>query len=255
MPLRVLIVDDESLARERLRRLIERQTDITIIGECGDGVSALECIRRDRPQVVLLDVQMPELDGLEVVQQLEPHLRPVIIFVTAHDRYAVQAFEVQAVDYLLKPVDEGRLAAAIQRARAQCQPGAGPEWAERLNRLLGELRPEAKSQDRLAVKTDGRVVFVKYSELDWIEASDNYVELHVGTTCHLLRETLSNLSERLPSDQFLRISRSVIVNLDRVKELQPLFHGEYCIQLRDGTKVTLTRTYRHLLPRFGVGSE
>jgi len=253
MTLRVLIVDDEPLARERLRRLVERQSDLLVIGECGDGVTALETIRRDRPQVIFLDVQMPELNGLELVQLLEPELRPVIIFVTAYDRYAVQAFEVQAVDYLLKPVDEGRLVAAIQRARARCQPGASPEWAERLNRLLVELRPEAKSQDRLAVKTDGRVLFVKYSELDWIEASDNYVELHVGQACHLLRETLSNLSERLPADQFLRISRSVIINLDRVKQLEPLFHGEYCIQLRDGTKVTLTRTYRHLLPRLGVG--
>ncbi len=255
MKLRVLIADDEPLARERLRRLLERQKDIIVVGECGDGLSTLESIRRDQPQVVLLDIQMPELDGLGVVEGLDDTVRPAIIFVTAHDRFAVRAFEVQAVDYLLKPVDESRLAAALERVRARSLSGSQPEWAQQLNHLIGELRPENRLGDRLAVKSDGRVVFVKISELDWIEACDNYVELHVGTASHLLRETLSRLSERLPSQQFLRISRSIIINMDRVRELQPLFHGEYCIILRDGTKVTLTRTYRNQLPRLGVGTD
>lgn len=252
MILRVLIVDDEALARERLRRLVERQPNVLVVGECADGVSAREFIQRESPQVVLLDVQMPELDGIGLAQNLPEAHRPIIIFVTAHDQYAIRAFEVQAIDYLLKPVDETRLAAALLRARERCESGSNPEWANRLNRLLDELRPEQKSADRIAIKTDGRVVFVKYGELDWIEAADNYVELHVGGTQHLLRETLSNLSEQLPMEQFLRISRSVIINLDRVKELQPLFHGEYCVILRDGTKLTLTRTYRGQLPRLGV---
>lgn len=255
MNLRALVVDDEPLARERLCRLISKQPQVTLIGECGDGLTAVETILKTQPNLVFLDIQMPELDGFEVVRRLPSTARPCIVFVTAFDRYAVRAFEVEAMDYLLKPVDEERFLAALRRVQARNERGAQSEWNERLTRLLVELKPENKSVDRLAVKTDGRVLFLKFTELDWIEASDNYVEIHAGPNIHLLRETLASLNERLPSDQFLRISRSVIINVEHVRELQPLFHGEYSVILKDGTRVTLTRTYRGQLARLGLGKD
>jgi two-component system, LytTR family, response regulator len=248
--LRTLIVDDEPLARDRLRQLLRDEPDIEVIGECGDGMEALEAIRSGRPDLVFLDVQMPELDGFGLLAELGQDSPPAIVFVTAHDEFAVRAFEVHALDYLLKPFDAERLQAALRRARGWLvQRGTG-DLGERLSALLADLRGAGmvgKPQDRLAVKSSGRVVLLKHDEIDWIEAADNYVNLHVGRESHLLRETMNSLEQRLPADRFLRISRSTMVNLDRVRELQPMFHGEYAVILRDGTRLSLSRGYRDKL--------
>jgi two-component system LytT family response regulator len=243
--IRTLIVDDEPLARERVCDLAKAQPDVSVIGECGDGEEALEVIRRERPDLVFLDIQMPGMDGLELVAKLSKEVMPAIVFVTAYDQFAIKAFEVHALDYLLKPFDDERFAAAMDRARAWLNREApGEELGAKLESLLRDLRSAPSAVDRLAVKSGGRVVLVRVDDIDWVEAADNYVNLHVGTGSHLLRETMNSLEKRLPPERFVRIGRSTIVNLDRIKELQPLFHGEYAVILRDGTRVTLSRSYR-----------
>lgn len=199
---------------------------------------------------MLLDVQMPELDGFGVISELSGGRMPAVIFVTAYDRFALKAFEVHAVDYLLKPFDKERFVTAINRAIEQVKRQQAGELSQRLTALLADVRPEQskpKSIDRIAVKSSGRVVFVKVDEIDWIEAADNYVNLHVGSENHLHRETMSSIEGQLPPEKFMRISRSTIVNMDRIKELQPLFHGEYAVILRNGAKLTLSRSYREKL--------
>lgn len=250
MKIRVLIVDDEPLARERVRSLLGALPDAECIGECGDGASAVTAIRKDAPDIVLLDVQMPELDGFGVISQLSGDKIPAIIFVTAYDRFALKAFEVHAVDYLLKPFDQERFVTAMNRAIELVKRQQAGELSQRLTALLADVRPEtAKSKfvDRIAVKSSGRVVFVKVDDIDWIEAADNYVNIHVGAENHLHRETMASLEGQLSPEKFMRISRSTIVNMDRIKELQPLFHGEYAVILRNGTKLTLSRSYREKL--------
>lgn len=250
MKIRVLIVDDEPLARERVRALLEGLPDIECVGECADGLSAVTTIRKNPPDIVLLDVQMPELDGFGVISQLAGGTMPAVIFVTAYDRFALKAFEVHAVDYLLKPFDKERFVTAIHRAVEQVKRQQAGELSQRLTALLADVRPEQpkpKGIDRIAVKSSGRVVFVKVDEVDWVEAADNYVNLHVGAENHLHRETMSSLESQLPPEKFMRISRSTIVNMDRIRELQPLFHGEYSVILRNGTKLTLSRSYRDKL--------
>ena len=247
MNIRTLIVDDEPLARDRLQKLLEAEPDLTILGQCTNGKEAVKVIREKSPHLVFLDVQMPELDGFGVLGELQAEEMPVIIFVTAHDKFALKAFEVHAVDFLLKPFDRERFQTALKRARAriaQKQPG---ELDQRLATLLAEIKPEAPALERMAIKTTGRVIFIKTSDIDWVEAADNYVNLHVGNESHLHRETLTALAERLPGKKFMRISRSTIVNVDRIKELQPLFHGEYAVILRNGTTLTLSRSYRDVL--------
>jgi two-component system LytT family response regulator len=247
MKTRTLIVDDEPLARERLRKLLENEPGVEIIGECTNGAEAVAAIKKDEPDLVFLDVQMPELNGFDVIGQLVGGHLPAIVFVTAHDKFALKAFEVHAVDYLLKPFDRERFQVALRRALDHVQRDQGGELNQRLSALLGDLKPPGKYPERLAVKSTGRVVFVRVEEIDWVEAADNYVELHVGTESHLHRETMSALEELLPPHTFMRISRSTIVNVDRIKELQPLFHGEYAVILRNGTKLTLSRGYREKL--------
>jgi two-component system, LytTR family, response regulator len=246
---RVLVVDDEPLARARVLALLQSLPDVECIGECADGLSAVATIRKEAPDVVLLDVQMPELDGFGVLSQISDAKMPAVIFVTAYDRFALKAFEVHAVDYLLKPFDRDRFVTALNRATEQMKRQQAGELSQRLTALLADVRPEQrpKQLDRIAVKSSGRVVFVKVDEIDWVEAADNYVNLHVGAENHLHRETMSSLEGQLPADKFMRISRSTIVNVDRIKELQPLFHGEYSVILRNGTKLTLSRSYREKL--------
>jgi two-component system LytT family response regulator len=247
MKLQALIVDDEPLARDRLQKLLDAEPEVSVIGQCANGKEAVKAIRDKRPDLVFLDVQIPELDGFGVIAALEADQIPVVIFVTAHDKFALKAFEVHAVDFLLKPFDRERFQTALKRAKeriAQKRPG---ELDQRLAALLAEIKPEAKALERMAIKTSGRVIFIKTSDIDWIEAADNYVNLHVGNESHLHRETLTALAERLPPKKFMRISRSTIVNVDRIKELQPLFHGEYAVILRNGTTLTLSRSYRDVL--------
>ena len=252
MKIQVLIVDDEPLARERIRKLLQKEADLEIIGECADGSEAVAAIRKQRPDLVFLDVQMPELDGFGVLEQLEPGPIPVVMFVTAHDRFALRAFEVHALDYLLKPFDAERFRNALERARDRVQGRQTGELSHRISELLADLRTGAKKQDRLAVKTGGKILFLRMAEIEWIEAADNYVNLHLGSEAHLHRETMAALEEKLPADKFMRISRSTIVNLERIRELQPLFHGEYVVVLRNGKRLTLTRTYRDKLHQLGV---
>ena len=245
--IRTLIVDDEPLARERVRRLLEQEPDLEIVGECGDGYEALQAIQKTLPDLVFLDIQMPELDGFGLLSRLDPARLPAIIFVTAFDQFALRAFEVHALDYLLKPFDRERLQAAVQRARQWIQRNQTGELDLRLSALLADLKGVSQTPDRLAVKSGGRVLLLRVEDIDWVEAADNYVNLHVGKESHLLRETMNALESRLAPERFLRISRSTTVNLDRIKELQPLFHGDYAVILLDGVRLTLSRGHREKL--------
>lgn len=249
MKTRVLVVDDEPLARDRVRKLLEEESAVEIIGECSDGASAVQAIRQQAPDLVFLDVQMPELDGFGVMSEVGSDKMPAVIFATAHDQFALRAFEVHAVDYLLKPFDKERFKTALCRALDQIQHRQSGNLSQKLSALLADVRPEArpKGLERLAIKSSGRVIFVKVDDIDWVEAADNYVSLHVGNEEHLHRETMSSIEGQLPPAKFMRISRSTIVNVDRIKELQPLFHGEYAVILRNGARLTLSRSYRDKL--------
>jgi two-component system, LytTR family, response regulator len=252
MKIKTVIVDDEPLARERLRTWLEREPDLELIAECGDGRQAVATIRRSKPDLVFLDVQMPELDGLAVLDELGDAIPPAVIFVTAYDQFAVKAFELHAVDYLLKPFDRERFQAAVRRALERLQRPPGDAGASALTELRADWRPPGQPAVRLAVKVEGRVLLIKTTDVDWIEAADNYVSLHVGAHTHLLRETMASIETRLDPARFLRISRSTIVNIEQIKELQPLFHGEHVVVLRDGTKLTLSRNYRDKLKDLGM---
>ncbi len=253
-PLRTLIVDDEPLARDRLRAMLTKIPDIALLGECGSGPDAIAAIRSDRPDIVFLDVQMPGCDGLQVVAELDAKERPVVIFVTAHDQFAVDAFAVQAVDYLLKPFDLERLQTAVQRAREHIQARRTGELGARLEALLAQAPAAERKPERLTVKADGRVVFLKPGEVVWVEAADNYVVLHLASSERLMvRETLTALEERLGLTGFARVNRSAVVNLHEVKELQPTLHGDYTVVLRDGTKIPLSRNLRGRLDQFMAG--
>lgn len=243
VPIRTLIVDDMPPARRRLRRHLEQVQDFEIVGECGDGASAIETIRSLRPDLVFLDVQMPEIDGFGVIAALEPAQRPAILFVTAHDEHALRAFEVHALDYLLKPFDAERFESALQRARDLLRGRSGGGIDPRLDALLAQLRPQERWLRRVAVKTRGRTRVVSVDDIDWIGAEGNYLCLHVGDEQHLIRETMNAFEQQLDPQCFVRIHRSTIVNLDRVRELTPLFNADQCVLLKDGTELTLSRSY------------
>ncbi len=296
---RVLIVDDESLSRQRIRRLVQAEPDVDVIGECANGVEAVEVIRAQRPDVVCLDVQMPELDGFGVLTQLADGPRPKVLFVTAYDEHALRAFEVHAVDYVLKPVDADRFRTAFERARRAHQESVA---ADRLGQLLDTVRrvsdgsvassgdfppvsgahatpsqtapvdPSGASNgngnaigngngnghvnannssyaSRILVKHDGRMFFVKVTDIDWIEADRNYVRLHVGGTAHTIRERISHIEETLDPRIFARIHRSTIVNLNRVREMQQWFSGDYVVILENGARLRLSRHYRDRVER------
>lgn len=254
MKIKALIVDDEPLARERLRTLLTSQEDVEVVGECENGREAVTAIEARKPDVVFLDVQMPELDGFQVLGELDPERRPYVVFVTAFDRFAVKAFEVHAIDYLLKPYDRERFLTALDAVRQRVRQQSPADSAARMTALLeelGGLKPNTAGGDRLAIKTSGRVRLFRVDQVDWVEAADNYVNVHIGQESLLHRETLSSLEARLPAERFVRISRSSLVNIDRVKEIQPLFHGDHVLILHDGSKLTLSRNYRarleHLL--------
>ncbi len=241
--IRTLIVDDEELGRDRLQSLLASQTDVDIIGVCVDGPSAVETIEREQPDLVFLDVQMPGMDGFEVIDNLDAVHMPAVVFVTAHDGHALRAFEIHALDFLLKPFDQTRFEKALERARAQVRRSNGPLMDSRLVSLLEELHQERKYPERLIVKSSGRVFFIRTEELDWVEASGNYVKIHTATDAHLLRESMKNMETKLDPRTFVRIHRSAIVNIDRIKELEPWFHGEYVVIMRDGTRLTASRVF------------
>jgi two-component system LytT family response regulator len=245
--IRALIVDDEPLARRRVRRLLAHDADVEIVGDCADGYEAVGAINEHAPDLVFLDVQMPELDGFAVLGRLKPEQLPLVVFVTAYDQYALQAFEVCAVDYLLKPFDRKRFELALSRAKTRLVHERGDELSQRTLALLTELQARARHPDRILVKAGGRAFFLKADEIDWIEAEGKYVRLYVGRESYLLREAIGGIEAQLDPKMFLRIHRSAIVNIDRVRELQPWFHHEYRVILRDGTQLMLSRSCRKRL--------
>ncbi len=245
--IRALIVDDEPLARKRVRALLDEQADIEIIGECADGERAVSAIRKHRPDLVLLDIQMPRLDGLGVVEAIEPDHMPAVIFVTAYDQHAVRAFEVNAIDYVLKPFDAERFGQAVRRACQRIDQERGGNDEELNRRLLGalrQLRSGDRPLDRLVIKAQGRISFLPVDEIDWIEAAGKYARVHAGAAEHLMREPMHRLEAQLDPERFVRIHRSTIVNLDSIRELEPMFHGEYRVYLKNGAELTLSRGYR-----------
>ncbi len=268
-PVRVLIVDDETLARQRIRRLVQAEPDVEVVGESADGRAAVQAIRELAPDIVCLDVQMPELDGFGVLRELGDGPAPIVLFITAYDEHALRAFDVHAVDYVLKPVDADRFRTAFERARRAHQQAAA---ADRLTELLDTVRrvadgvtassvaqsgasaPSTTSgttqyASRILVKHDGRMFFVKVGDIDWIEADRNYVKLHVGKTAHSIRERISHLEDTLDPRLFARIHRSTIVNLNRVREMQQWFSGDYVVILESGTRLRLSRHYRDRVER------
>ncbi len=264
-PLRVVLVDDEPWARKGLRVLLEPVPGVEIVGEAGNGAEAVEVIRDAAPDLVFLDVQMPEMDGFGVLRALGPERTPAVVFVTAYDEHAVRAFDANAADYLLKPFDDERFHRALDRARARVGDRRVRELASRLATLLAasgaespapppappppttEAAPSAGYSDRIVLKSSGRITFLEVASIDWIEAADYVVRLHAGGATHVLREPISDLERRLDPRRFFRIHRSTIVNLASVKEMQPLFHGEYAVIMRDGTRLRLSRSRRERL--------
>lgn len=253
MKIRTLIVDDEAAARDRVRALLGREADVEIIGECETGAEALTALRTQKVDLLFLDIQMPEMDGFDVLRRLGREM-PVVIFVTAFDHYAVKAFEVHALDYLLKPFNRERFHQAVRRAKEQIESKRRGELDERLASLISSIAPDKKYLERLVVKSVGRVFFLKTSEIDWIEASGNYLKLHVGRDSHMIRETMNSIEAKLDPSQFMRIHRSTIVNIDRIKELHPMFSGDYSAILRDGTELALSRNYRERFLELFEGS-
>jgi two-component system LytT family response regulator len=241
--IRVVVVDDEELARDRLASLLAQHSDVEVVGTCSDGTSAIETIERTHPDLVFLDVQMPGMNGFEVVENLDNDRIPAVVFVTAHDAHALQAFEVHALDFLLKPFDEARFVKTLDRARGQLLQQDGSAINTHLMSLIEELRGEKKYPERLIVKSGGRVFFVRADEIDWVEASGNYVKLHTRNEAYLLRESMKNMEGKLDPKTFVRIHRSAIVNIDSIKELEPWFHGEYIVIMRDGTRLTASRVF------------
>src|SRR5437773_950639 len=239
--IRTLIVDDQLLARELLRRMVKDEPDIEIVGMPASGPEAVAAINTLAPDLVFLDVRMPELDGFGVLARIDAARMPVIIFVTANDDFALRAFDVHALDYLVKPCTADRLQTALHRARNQIHRNQAGEIQRRLTALLEDVKVQPNLAERLPVKSEGRIIFLRLTDVDWVEAADNYVKLHVGKDEHMLRETMTALESKLPSSRFLRISRSVMVNIEQLKELHPMFHGEYVVILSNGTKLTLTR--------------
>ena len=252
MKIRTLIVDDQLLGREALHHLLEQEPDIEVVGMATNGSEAVESINRLAPDLVFLDVEMPDLDGFAVVGQINHSRMPIIIFVTKHNDLALKAFDVHALDYLIKPCKQDRLQIALQRVRKQLRQDRNSNLQEKLTELLHDLKTKPKSVECLAVKSGGRIFFIQFKDIDWIEAADNYTKLHVNKEAHMLRETMTGLEKKIPSDGFLRINRSAIVNLGRIKELHPMFHGEFVIVLHNGTQLTLTRSYRDQFSRLGL---
>jgi two-component system LytT family response regulator len=244
--IRALIVDDEPLSRRKIREFLKEDREIEIVGECGNGPEAVSAVREVTPDLLFLDVQMPGMNGFTVLEELREQRLPFVIFVTAYDKYAVKAFEVRALDYLLKPFHRERFARATDRAKAQIRGSAG-DVTTQIRELIQELKPQTRYLERVIVKTSGTVFFLKTCEIDWVSAEENYVRLHCGKSSYLLREKISNLESQLDPARFQRIHRSTIVNIDRIHKLHPHSHGDYQVVLLDGTELILSRAYRERL--------
>ena len=245
--IRTLIVDDEPLARRKIRRMLARDPEVEILADCSNGREATAAIGAHKPDLVFLDVQMPEIDGFDVLESITPLRMPFVIFVTAYDQYALRAFEVSAVDYLVKPFDRRRFEMALQRAKSRLANERGSDLNQQTLALLEELKARSSHTERLVIKAGGRAFFLKTDEIDWIEAEGKYVRLHVGKESYLVREAIGSMESQLDPKKFPRIHRSTIVNIDRVRELQPWFHNEYRVILKDGTELMLSRSCRKRL--------
>jgi two-component system LytT family response regulator len=248
--LRTLIVDDEPLAREWLRTQVERDPEVEVVGEAGDGFKAVMAIEDLVPDLVFLDIQMPGLDGFGVLETLAGKDLPSIVFVTAFDHYAVRAFDVHALDYILKPFGFERVRLALSRVKGQRLNAAAAGVQENLIALLQDLKVQRMFNEWLLLKNDGKRSFLRVNEIDWIEASRNNVILHCGKQAHVFHETMQGMEDRLDPGKFLRVHRSTIVNIERIKELEPWFNGEFAITLKDGSKLTMSSTYRSRLRDF-----
>jgi two-component system LytT family response regulator len=251
--IRAIIADDEGLARTKLRLLLSSETGISVVAECGDGKQAVDAVLVHKPDLLLLDIQMPDLDGFEVLKQIPAEQMPLVIFTTAYDQYAIRAFEAHALDYLLKPFNQERLHNALERVKAELLKSHEHSLRSRILDMLGDVKPDSPQLRRLVIRSAGRVVFLDLNEVDWIEAAANYVKLHVGRDSFLLREGIGHISARLDPDRFVRIHRSSIVNVSRIRELQPCDSGEYIAVLRDGKELSCSRGCRPQLVRLIEG--
>jgi two-component system LytT family response regulator len=252
LPIRAVIVDDERLARRKLRILLDSEPEVEVVAECEDGRQAVSAINSQRPDLLFLDIQMPGLDGFQVLAEISPAQMPVVIFTSAYDQYAIRAFEAHALDYLLKPFDQERLHHAIERAQTELRT-PDREITNRILDLLSRVKSEtlsaSEAEGRLVIKAKGRIVFLNLDEIDWVEAAANYVRLNVGKESYLFRETISRTSERLNPNHFIRIHRSTIVNVRKIKELIPVNSGEYVVVLKTGKELSCSRGYRAVLQR------
>lgn len=246
--MRVLIAGEKPSAREKIRRMLREETDVEIIGESKTGSETVSLLKKQTPDLIFLEIEMPELNGFEILGKIKPDQMPFVIFMAKSEKFACRAFEVNALDYLLKPVNHERLQTAVQKAREQIKIGGGS--LDRLFRLFLDRLPDGKCYpDKILLKTAKGISFINTDEIDWIEAAGNYVKLHVRDSGHLLRETMNNLEARLNPDRFLRIHRSSLVNIDRIKELQPLFNGDYIVILQNDIELNLSRNYNDRLQR------
>jgi two-component system LytT family response regulator len=248
---RTVIADDERLARQKLLILLDSEPQVKVVAECQDGRQTVSAIRSLQPDMLLLDIQMPDLDGFQVLSEIPPEEMPVVIFTSAYDQYAIRAFEANALDYLLKPFDQERLHHALERARSELRKARDREITHRILNLLSQVRsvvlPTSGPDSRLVIKANGRVVFLDLDSIEWVEAAANYVRLNVGKESYLFRETISRISERLDANHFIRIHRSTIVNVRKIKELIPVNSGEYVVVLKSGRELSCSRGYRAAL--------
>jgi two-component system LytT family response regulator len=245
--IRALIVDDEPLPRERIRTLLAEHQDVELTGECRDGREAVEAILTQRPDLVFLDIQMPELDGFEVIESVSREYLPAVVFVTAFDEHAIRAFEVSAVDYLLKPINAARFTQAVRRAVERIGAPDAQDRQRDLINFVEQLRTGRQHAERFVVRSGSKLSFVRAADVDWIDVADNYVRLHVSGQEQLVRDTLKSVEARLDPEQFIRVHRSIIINLDRIASVEPFFHGEYVVTMKDGARLTTSRSYSERL--------
>ncbi|HEX8898229.1 MAG TPA: LytTR family DNA-binding domain-containing protein [Chthoniobacterales bacterium] len=245
--IRALIADDELLARKFIRRMLKQDPEVEIVAECSNGTEAVAMIRKEKPDLVFLDIQMPEMNGFAVLEEVGLDHLPEVIFTTAYESYAIRAFELHALDYLLKPFDQVRFKAALKYAKERFHSQQDEEKRLQIGTLLETIRAQPQYLDRVIIRADGRITFLQTREIDWLEADDKYIHLHTPKGTRMVRQTLSAMEDQLDPKKFVRVHRSAMVNTDRIKELQPLFNGEHTLILEDGTRLTLSRKYKDKL--------